>query len=205
MSEQHHSEEWRAVNGYPGYEVSSLGSVRSVRKCGRARDRFGNKPKHLKALVLPNGYSTVRLPIGKKERPGRYAITKYKTYYLHRLVLEHFVGPCPAGMEGCHNDGNKSNNSVTNLRWDTPANNTADKNRHGTMQRGEQNGQAKLTTDQVRQIRSLRPTHTLLELAKMFGVVDQTISKICRGEAWRHVDARGGLAAAIDLAARQFG
>ena len=44
----------------------------------------------------------------------------YKTRLVHRLVLETFVGAAPAGMEGCHNDGNRFNKRLENLRWDTP-------------------------------------------------------------------------------------
>lgn len=50
---------------------------------------------------------------------------------VHRAVLLAFVGSCPEGMEGCHNDGDMYNNVLSNLRWDTPKNNRADVIRHG--------------------------------------------------------------------------
>lgn len=50
---------------------------------------------------------------------------------VHVLVLEEFVGLCPPGMESCHGDGDTQNNWLTNLRWDTPTNNNADKIKHG--------------------------------------------------------------------------
>lgn len=50
---------------------------------------------------------------------------------MHTMVLEAFVGPRPVGLYGCHNDGDPANNRLTNLRWDTPASNTADKVMHG--------------------------------------------------------------------------
>jgi hypothetical protein len=50
-----------------------------------------------------------------------------------RLVLGGFVGPCPPGQEACHENGDRSDNRLTNLRWDTPSNNNLDKHRHGTM------------------------------------------------------------------------
>lgn len=52
-------------------------------------------------------------------------------WMLHRLVLLTFVGPCPPGMEGCHNDDDKSNNALTNLRWDTSSANHLDRTRNG--------------------------------------------------------------------------
>lgn len=51
---------------------------------------------------------------------------------LHRLVLEAFAGPFPAGMEGCHSDGNPLNNAASNLRWDTRSANQKDAVRQKT-------------------------------------------------------------------------
>jgi hypothetical protein len=48
-------------------------------------------------------------------------------------------------MEACHGDGDSANNRLGNLRWDTPTNNHADKILHGTTNRGERSGTAKLT------------------------------------------------------------
>ncbi len=54
------------------------------------------------------------------------------TMFAHRAVLLAFVGPCPEGMEACHNNGDPLDNRVENLRWDTRSNNTLDKVAHGT-------------------------------------------------------------------------
>ncbi|WP_248099523.1 HNH endonuclease signature motif containing protein [Corynebacterium kefirresidentii] len=51
---------------------------------------------------------------------------------VHRLVMAAFVGPCPDGMEVCHNDGNPANNYVGNLRYDTHQANYADMFIHNT-------------------------------------------------------------------------
>src|SRR5690606_27256834 len=51
---------------------------------------------------------------------------------VHRLVLIAFVGAPPAGFEGCHNDGDRLNNSLENLRWDTHSANMQDTVTHGT-------------------------------------------------------------------------
>lgn len=51
---------------------------------------------------------------------------------VHPLVLEAFVGPRPPGMEACHADGNKTNNALSNLRWDTKRANELDAIRLGT-------------------------------------------------------------------------
>lgn len=115
-------EEWRPVPGLEGiYEVSNCGRVKSLSR----RDSRGHlrKEKVLKLDSQDSGHLVVGL-----YRPGS---TRQKTYPIHRLVLEAFVGSCPEGMEGCHNDGNPTNNHVGNLRWDTRKENQKDKVRHG--------------------------------------------------------------------------
>lgn len=52
--------------------------------------------------------------------------SRYPHSYVHRLVLEAFVGPCPPGMEACHWNGIPGDNRLHNLRWDTPSANNAD-------------------------------------------------------------------------------
>jgi hypothetical protein len=49
----------------------------------------------------------------------------------HRLVAEAFLGPCSPGLEVCHEDNNRQNNHVCNLRYDTHRNNQRDRIKHG--------------------------------------------------------------------------
>jgi hypothetical protein len=51
---------------------------------------------------------------------------KRYTFLIHRLVLEAFVGKRPEKMDGCHNNGDKTDNRLVNLRWDTRRNNNLD-------------------------------------------------------------------------------
>lgn len=110
-------EEWRPVVGFQGYEVSNLGRIRSYRARWRSR-----RVVHMMATV--NAGPTTR---GRKQylqlrlrRNGR-SISKY----VHSLVAEAFVGPCPDGREVNHKDGNKKNCSVDNLEYVTPGQNVA--------------------------------------------------------------------------------
>ena len=110
------TERWLPVVGYEGlYEVSDLGGVRRV----VADDA---EPYVLKASANKKGHLHVSL-----SRDG-----ERKDFLVHRLVLIAFVGPCPEGMEACHNDGRPANNVVSNLRWDTQSANTFDRVKHGT-------------------------------------------------------------------------
>ncbi len=130
-----------------------------------------------------------------KQRAGHQRVTlcaggKKINVFVHKIVLETFVGPCPDGMEGCHSpDRDPSNNRLENLRWDTHAENIEDKTRHGTTAKGEGHGEAVLTEKQVIEIRSLFASgaYSQKSLAAMFGVVKGTIFYIVRGITWRHV------------------
>lgn len=116
-------EEWRPVPGYEGsYEVSSLGRVRSIPRVLTMRN--GQTRTHPGRLLKPR-------PAGR-ERMHLQVVVGGRPRYVHRLVLLAFHGPAPAGMQGCHNDGNSKNNRLDNLRWDTGSNNRYDSVRHGT-------------------------------------------------------------------------
>src|SRR4051812_39853202 len=93
--------EWRSIQGFPGYEVSNMGEVRSW---------YRGVVRILKLYQQPNGYFRLSLcRSGRQQRRhGRY---------IHTLVLEAFQGPRPPGMEARHLDGNKSNNRNDNLRF----------------------------------------------------------------------------------------
>lgn len=103
---------WAPIPGFPLYEVSPDGRVRNASR-GTLRKIHSDA----------DGYQRVCL-----NRDGRGF-----QRYVHRLVLEAFVGPCPQGMEGCHQDGNKRNNVITNLRWDTHEANIIDLVRSGIL------------------------------------------------------------------------
>ena len=158
-------EEWRDVVGFEGiYQVSNFGRIRSV-KTGKIKEQTVQDNDNRPYLGLWKNN------IQKICRP-------------HKLVMEAFVGIRPQGMECCHNDGNPQNNHLTNLRWDTAKSNQADRVRHGTTNRGEQCGTAKLTLEQVRAIRQDNRLQRII--AAEYGVRDNTISRIKSGKRWTH-------------------
>lgn len=110
---------------------------------------------------------------------------------VNRLVAAAFIGPIPDGMDVCHNDGTRDNNTLDNLRIDTKSSNQADRKLHGTWQGGERNGQAKLTESDVLEIRSLYKGKgngpTQRELAEKFGIAQQGVSRIINRNYWTHV------------------
>lgn len=107
------SESWAPVVGWESYyEVSDQGRVRRI-VGGQGAGTFGR----CKKLTVTNGKAVVSL-----NRPGEQV-----TVLVHREILRSFIGEPADGQEACHNDGNGLNNVLSNLRWDTPASNAADR------------------------------------------------------------------------------
>jgi DNA-binding transcriptional regulator YiaG len=106
----------------------------------------------------------------------------------HRLVCEHFNGPAPTPEhQAAHSCGHRSCVNHKHLRWATASANQMDRPLHGTSNRGEASARARLTEDEVRQIRSLRGVSTQREIAELYGVDHKTICNIHRGLTWRHI------------------
>lgn len=120
------TERWLPVPGFEGrYEVSDQGRVRSLPRVVATRRR-GQTVTHIPGRILKGSLSSYRYLEVRLHKDGVATVRR-----VHRLVLEAFVGPCPEGMEGCHNDDNTLNNQLPNLRWDTHAENNRDQVRRG--------------------------------------------------------------------------
>jgi hypothetical protein len=84
-------------------------------------------PRDPRYLVSNEG--RVRGPSGKilKDLGGRYPMVHIGSAtdnsYIHSLVLETFVGPCPDGLERLHRDDDPQNNRLSNLYYGTHAEN----------------------------------------------------------------------------------
>lgn len=92
-------EVWKPVVGYEGlYEVSNTGKVRSLydRRCQKYR------VKELKPVTNGCGYLRVNL----------YKEGKGKMHYVHKLVMEAFIGPRPEGYDINHRDERKTHNFI---------------------------------------------------------------------------------------------
>lgn len=170
------SERWVEIAGFPGYEVSDEGRIRSTIWRGKGFGQLPNaEPKVLSPWFDGHGYRKVSL-----RRDGRTHAPKVCS-----LVLEAFVGPRPPRSDACHNDGDRSNDVLSNLRWDTRAANLADCVEHGTITRGARTGTAKLTEEQVLEIReACSRGESQSAIAERFGVNQTTVSKIHRRARW---------------------
>ena len=169
------TEEWRGIAGFPQYEVSNLGRVRSL----WTAHRYGvNHVIKIKKLTLDaGGYEVTGLWVKKGVHP--------KIAKVARLVLQAFVGPCPEGHEAAHVDGVKTNNRVGNLAWKTPLENSKDKFVHGTAMLGQNNPAAKLDTATAYAIKCAVGGYK--EVAKLFGVDRSSAWRIMTGRSWKHL------------------
>lgn len=104
---------WKNVDGYPGYQVSSMGRVRSC------RDYHGKLRPHdyhmLKPRVNSNGYEIVVL-YDAQHKPWQASV--------HRLVAMYFLPIDDLSLVVDHLDGDKQNNAATNLEWVTSRENS---------------------------------------------------------------------------------
>lgn len=176
--------EYRDITGHPGYRVGDDGTV--WRHYAGSPDRPNRRPprwKQLRPKSQYSGHKSVSLAAAGGPVYRR----------VHRLVLEAFVGPCPPGMECCHNDGDPANNRLQNLRWDTRKANRADQLAHGTRVRGESIPWSRLTAAAVAEIRRLRVAgRGYAWLASRFGVGKTTVRAAIEGRSWAHVAALVG-------------
>lgn len=171
------SHDWTWVPEYESrYMVSRTGCVVSF---ARATPRF------LSAQKANSGY--LRVQLWKK------GICSVRS--VHDLVLSAFVSERPQGLVCNHKDGNKLNNIVSNLEWVTRSENVRHSldtlgNRHGNFShhvRGEDHHSAKLTEEDVVDIRNLYVPHSfgIRRIAKMYGVRPYTVYLIVNNLSWK--------------------
>lgn len=179
-------EYWRDLPGHEGvYQVSDHGRVRSLDRKVFTRPPNGEptyrvkRGKILKQGINSHGYYTVAIGKGKN-----------RTISVHRLVLRTFIGPPPEGFEAAHNNGVRTDNRLSNLRWDTTSGNFQDKRDHGTWQSGENHPMHKITCDDVKKIVELaRKGATYQEISKVIGVISSShVGNILNGNCWTEVE-----------------
>lgn len=165
-------EEWMPHPTVPGYEVSSLGRVAS------------SKRGHHKLICIVqrrSGYCYATL----------YHEAKRVQCRVHAAVLEAFVCPRPSPEhQACHSDGNRANNRLYNLRWDTAKGNARDRTMHGNAHEGARHHKAKLDGPAVLSI--LESPLPYKELASLHGVSPSLVGLIKRGKVWKSVNKPTG-------------
>jgi hypothetical protein len=171
---------WLPVVGYEGlYIVSNLGRIQTIPRWVRTKGEVGRRMVRGMLRKTPidhtsTGYRYV----------GLYKDGVARKHDVHVLVLAAFVGPRPDGMDACHNDGDRTNPALSNLRWDTKKANQADRLRHGTDGRGERSSRAILTAELVTWIRE--SGQSSLAVAAALEVGGSTVRAVRLGQNWSH-------------------
>ncbi len=169
------------IPGFSAYIANRDGTLSSCLKaCGTGRG--GTITQVNTGMPQRTLKPDVRKCDGRKRYTLRSDSGKYVRRYGSYFMLLAYVGPQPKGMEACHENGDCTDDSADNLRWDTPINNKADMVRHGTQPRGEASSSAKLTDAQAADIiRRRKAGERNMNLAVEFGVTPALISWIYKG------------------------
>lgn len=122
--------------------------------------------------TVPTGYGLAVIG-GVQKRASRWM-----------CVLAHGNPPTPH-HEAAHSCGVARCVNPRHLRWATPKENCADKEIHGTDNKGERSGKTDLTEAEVLAIRRAPPD--LKALVQRYGVSKGCISKIRSGQRWSHI------------------
>lgn len=177
-------ETWKDVSGFEGkYQVSNLGRVKSLART-RNKHHYPEKILNTTHRLTKDGYARVTL---------RDDFGINHEYRVNKLVALTYL-PNPSNKETVnHKDGNKLNNEVTNLEWATRSENMKHAYRHNLKKpmQGQENANAKLSDDEVRQIRKSyirqSKTYGTVALARKYGVTPRVIGQIVRRISYKNV------------------
>ncbi|MGB5637215.1 MAG: NUMOD4 domain-containing protein [Waterburya sp.] len=176
------------IRGYEGYyQVSNYGNVKSLDRV--IKEKTGKtqtlKSRILKPRTNPSGYYYVGL-----RKNGTRA-----TFAIHQLLAQAFI-PNPNNKKTVnHIDGNKLNNSVSNLEWTTYSENLEHAYKTGLRRAvkpsevASKNYKRKLAEQQVREIKLLIAVKslTLKQIANQYNVGRSTVGSIKSGRNWSYI------------------
>ena len=179
------NEIWKDVEEFENlYEISNFGRLR-------------NKPRMVNSLIGNRGFRVTTSKIKPTQDNGKgykqyYVQINKKRYiqYAHRLVAKYFLSNPDEKTEVNHIDGNKANNHVSNLEWNTKSENMQHAVLNNLCKIGEESRSAKLSEKTVLAIRRLfriNPNFNKSKIAKKLNVRDTTIHKIIKNERWKHL------------------
>jgi predicted XRE-type DNA-binding protein len=172
---------WKDVPNYEGlYKASTLGQIASYDRI-RRHGRF-IAGRIMNPTISTRGYFDISLydSSGKEKRIS-----------VARLIAITFISNPDKKLTINHKNGIKTDNRVENLEWMSYSENVKHAYDNGLALpvRGEQNGQTKLTTEKVLQIKELLKAGNLSQykIAAMFEVGRGAIQDIKRGKNWKHI------------------
>ncbi len=171
------SKHFKEIPGFPSYFINKRGQVWSGPKV-----RVNISGQFIKPYLV-NNYLMVNL----------YKNKKLFHKYIHRLLLEVYVGLCPEGMECRHLDGNRQDNRLDNLCWGTRSENVMDTIQHGRnntlYKKGIKHPNSILTEQDVRMIVYMYRTgeFTQQEIGGIYDTARSNVSAILNKRNWKHI------------------
>lgn len=161
------------------YAITDDGKIWSYPKLNGVGFRDG----HWMKQYVHRGYSYVVLT---KE-------SKQKSYIVHRLVAQTYIENPLLKKQVNHKNGNKLDNHISNLEWNTPSENSKHAYSSGLRVhiglKGEKNPKAKLKKSDVLYIRAqIEPSKNDRKyLMKRFNIAKNTLSDILNRKSWQHI------------------
>ena len=110
-----------------------------------------------------------------------------KNFYIHRLVAMKFIDNPNLLPEVNHKDGNKKNNSVSNLEWVSRKESVHHAIKTGLTPTGSRSWNAKLTSDQAELVFDAYWCGiSVLEIMNALNISRHTVCDIAKGDAYKN-------------------
>ena len=168
---------WKDIKGFEKrYQISNYGRVKSLSKFVNNNPKnssigYYTKEKILKVFDNKNGYKLVKL----------YKNNKKYTKKVHRLVAEAFIPNLENKSQVNHIDGDKSNNCLDNLEWNTCKENInhAFNNNLINIKKGQENSHSKKINQYDLEGNYIKTWNSITEAQNFLHI--KNISEVCRG------------------------
>lgn len=181
-------EEWKDIPKYEGfYKCSTLARIKSLLRYRKGRQNIPTiVNERIMAQGIDDGYC--RLSLHKDGKISKKLV--------HIIVAQTFL-PNPENKPEvnhlkkmlCGTKMNTLDNRPESLAWSTRSENMQYGYDFGfKCAKGENNGQSKLTTEQVLEIRAIgKYRNYTKDFSKKYGVSEKYISDIMNRKAWTHI------------------
>lgn len=162
---------WKDIPNYENhYQVSNTGKIRSIKK---------DKPLIMKSRKNNSGYLLI----------GIFKNGMREVLLLHRLIAMTFLKNPYFKKTVNHKDGNKLNNNLSNLEWNTLKENIQHASKNGMMKGNRTPGSTrpytKLNWQNVKEIRDLISIYNCRQIAELYGVSKSNIEFIINKHTWK--------------------
>jgi len=114
---------------------------------------------------------------------------KTQIVYAHRFAYRITKGKIPKGLFVCHSCDNPPCCNPNHLFLGTHEDNMQDRDRKNRQARGESHSRAKITSEEVREIRRLyNEGQSQKRIARIYNISPRQVSGICCGVYWKQVE-----------------